>query len=410
MDQKWNSVFLYQHAGQDTLHQLENNTSKNLLTILRDTDRSFAQWLLSSGFSGVDWKGFELKKVDTQVSLNSDDITESLDDGAKGYLLGISRYGEQVGADERPTRNNSSTIDGWLVLQDNHGEKRFIGIEVKTYSDKLEPTQMAKYRHQLQIPPEPEHPRAGTLTWGQLYNEVTSRVPQKYVEEQLQHKLEKDEYLWNEFAKSLRFDQLEVIIAQNDGPPYKRLWMRPAIAQPDSDANYEITLTWENTTNVTKSRLGWMGTNIFEDLLTQLPRPVREATFGEENISYQRFVDALYDTDEYAEIEDKKNMNISRKELPDGSDRAFRMKWITDEDDNEIVSKYPHFRIVKYYSSGKYAQGSSPNLDPIAFESLFESIPIEIREQALIGNPEPDLSSLWEHLVHNEDAFQDPRL
>lgn len=409
MREKWNCIFLHQHAGGDTNKQLENNTTKNLLLTLRDTDNSFTKQLLSTGFRGMDWEGYEIEEVDTQASLNSDKVIDALEDGTKGFLLGISRYGKSVATEGEPTRNANSTIDGLVVLRNSRGQERLVGIEVKTYSDKLESGQMGKYRRQLQIPLEENHSRLGTVSWGEVYETVNNHARREGADNVAPRKLSKDGYLWNEFAKSLRNDQLEITIAQNNSTPYKRLWMRPANSQAKGNGDYEVTLTWENTDNVTKSRLGWIGIDAFEELLAQLPLGVRMAAFGKGEVSYQRFLDELYTTEKYADIEDGANKNLSRTELPDGSERAFRMKWITDENDDKIVSNRPHFRVVKYYASGKYAQGASPNLDPEAFEELFGSIPVETRRDALVGDPNPDMSQLWKQLIHEENQFQDPR-
>jgi hypothetical protein len=404
MDEKWDNIFLYQHGGEDTARQLENNTTKNLLKVAQDTDKRFVSWLVSTGFPEAEWGEYELEHVETQVSLRGDDVTDALDEGAEGYLLGISRYGERVATDADPNPNARSTIDGWLEFEGPEG-RRLVGIEVKTYSDKLQPGQMSKYRHHLQIPRDPDSACLGTLTWGQIYSAANKATREGRASKQ-RRELGKDAYLWDEFARSLLYDQLEIIVAENEGTPNKRIWMRPDPSATESEEKFEATVTWEDSDNVTKSRLGWIAAEALEDLLSQLPQSVREAAFREP-VSYSRFLEALYAVDEYAHIENKKDDNIARIELSDGSDRAFRMKWITDDETGEIVSEVPHFRIVKYYESGRYTQGASPNLDPRAFETLFGSIQPGLRRRALIEDP--DFSELWRTTVEDSTVFRDPR-
>lgn len=409
MNEKWDNIFLYQHAGDDTNKQLENNITKNLLKIVQDTDSQLLQWLLSRGFPDEQWTDYKLSSVDSQVTLHTGSVQEKLEAGGEGYLLGISRYGEEVATETDPDQTADSTIDGYLELVGPDNRSRLIGIEVKTYSDQLRAGQMSKYRHWLGIPRNPESPRLGTVTWGAIYAALNDAVKAQNSANTPRPEMGKDPYLWKEFGQALLYDQLEVIVAENNEAPHKRMWMRPSPDSSDTNSSYEITITWEDSNNATKSRLGWMSTTEFEELLNQVPLSVRKAAFGDPSVSYPRFLDALYEVDEYSNIQNQTTKNIARTALTDGSERAFRMKWLTNDETGEVVSEVPHFRIVKYYKSGNYAQGSAPNLDPDAFESLFESIPMDIRRQALVGNPEPDVSVLWEKTVEDTTNCTDPR-
>ncbi|MFB6187205.1 MAG: hypothetical protein ABEI86_10110, partial [Halobacteriaceae archaeon] len=374
-----------------------------------DTDNQLLRWLLSTGFPEVQWTDYNLSSIDSQVTLHTDSVQNKLESGGEGYLLGISRYGEKVATETDPDQNADSTIDGYFELVGPDDQSRLVGIEVKTYSDQLRAGQMSKYRHWLDIPRNPGSPRLGTVTWGSIYAALNDAVKTKNSVNVPPAEMKKDPYLWKEFGQALLYDQLEVVVAENNETPHKRMWMRPSPDTSDTISDYELTITWEDSNNATRSRLGWMSTAAFEELLKQLPLSVRKAAFGDPSVSYTRFLNALYEVDKYSNIQNQTTKNIARTKLADGSERAFRMKWLTDDETGEIVSEVPHFRIIKYYESGNYAQGSAPNLDPDAFEALFESIPVDIRRQALVGTPDPDVSILWKKTIEDTTNFTDPR-
>lgn len=382
MERCRNNIFTYHRIGPHRNQQLERNTTKNLLKVLNDTDKKGLQTFLRQAFPGFPAIDQDAVEIELEASIDAADYT-----GQDTYLLGISRRGRDVATDD-PSTDEQSCIDG-LIRVRSEERQATIGVEVKTGDDSLKADQMAKYKHELSIT---DSAHSASLQWRAVYGLFADLAVDPAFSE-------KDTYLFQEYADYLEYEQLTTVVAEHRGNPSKRLRLR---RQPSDTDNWTagelmVKITWETADERESSGLGWISAEVFEDLLTDLPPRIRNAAFGGDSVSYNAFIEQVYE--EWPEIKEHKDRNIAHsKRLPDGSSRRLRLKWISDDDRN-LVRDVPDLRIVEYTSDGTYNRFAvPPNLDPDAFEGLFGDIPKSVRQDVFCE--EPNLERLWTYYLN----------
>jgi len=181
MRPKWDNLFWFQRGDDNGKAQLENNTTKSFLKILKEVNESVAERFVNAITCGEQ----EIEKMDfeTQVSL---DFVNKLN--IPLTLVGLSYWGNQPDKGTG-TESDSGLVDGLVIIQNSKGEKHGVVLEVKTGTDSLKSPQMAKYREKLN-PVEESY-----FSWPDTY---------KILEEKYKNtENEKDAFLLKEFLEYL---------------------------------------------------------------------------------------------------------------------------------------------------------------------------------------------------------------
>lgn len=158
----WNPF--WQADATDDATQAEINTTKTLLTVLRDSASS-----ADTAFLKLLWKATpEALPAEHTVVDYEREITKKASEADKSYLVGIARkvtpfdtatLGEVEQSDGRP--------DAAITVETAKGTFRFI-LEIKTGRSRLSRIQLGKYCNKFEIDPA----NVATIRWYDVYREL----------------------------------------------------------------------------------------------------------------------------------------------------------------------------------------------------------------------------------------------
>lgn len=437
MKGKWDNLFTYQ-PGDTRTGQLENNTTKNLLKILQDTDLDILQTFLSEIFESTNWPDAE--RINTKsVSIERETQLNKLEiDDHNKFLLGISR--RNVSEETSPEEDKNNRIDGTITFSAD-GERFAVAIEVKTQRDSLGENQLKRYSKAIfgddaSIEDLENKDVLKKIDWWDVFgvfrdlllDRLSGNIDIPISSHNEVRKIKKDEYLLNEFIRYLEHEQLETIIARTGDENIKRLRM---FRQQESDGKWPegqlmINLTWEEDDGSKISKIGPQPAKNFEHLLWQVGREGKQQeeefdsrySGSQQESTRQDMVDSMSKkereirADIFCAGADGKNVDYcsllgwADETMPlfqDGSANKIASTRMDDgnfDQSNKYRKVYLqhknghlHFKLKHYSEKNNPSPQTPPILSATEFEKLFECIDPNIRKKVFV---EPELDRLWE--------------
>jgi hypothetical protein len=429
---KWNQLFTYERRDVHGSNQLENNTTKNLLKTLQDIDVEATSELLSKWFPQSEWS---ISNAEYRFQPDVSQVEKS----SENYLLGISRFQyphSPIWATDDITTETASVADGLITVDADGNRARNIVLEIKTGANKLDESQMARYRQETGIE---NTERTGVVQWLPLYRQLRNlqygdtvgkphnnkNSSSEAANDRAVSELDRESYLLKEFADYLELEQLKPTLAQigaddSDGATKTFRMFR----EKDPDGKWPLgSLLFEFEWDEGNSGIGPFHAKAFEHLLMQiggsgltedeLPvhampeigettshsphkgRETRQKIFlaSEEEGMRDVDADALRSwVDDSETVSSSSGEYFAATRHPDGDyQESNKIKRLRIDSDG--------FVCLKHFSEDDNHSQAKPHLSRDEFERLFSEIPFDIRAEGIV---EPDVTQLWEYVLQGK--------